>query len=110
MNGFYIDFRQKVLSDVTDFNIQENIVKSAFEASQVANLAYEAAKQRFLIGEVDVTTLSLILKKRDNALSGYLQSLRAYWVYFYNIRELTLFDFENNTPLTEDFDKIPGVE
>ncbi|MFN8257998.1 MAG: hypothetical protein U0W24_20065 [Bacteroidales bacterium] len=62
--------------------------------------------KRFLIGEADFTTLSIILKRRDDALTVYLEALRAYWDYFYNIRELTLFDFEKNIPLTEDFDKL----
>jgi len=105
-----IDFRQKVLIDVTDFNMQFKVVKNALETRDVAKQAYETTKQRFLIGKVDVTTLSLVLQRQDEANINYLNALYAYWKYYFTIRESTLFDFEKNVSLTKDFDKILELE
>ncbi len=104
-----IDFRQMVMIDVIDFNMQFKLVKNALETRDVAKQAYETTKQRFLIGKVDVPTLSLILNRQDNANTNYLNALYSYWKYYYTIRELTLFDFEKGVSLTQDFDKLLGI-
>jgi outer membrane protein TolC len=105
-----IDFRQNVMIAVTDFNMQYKIVMNALETRDVAKQAYETTKQRFLIGKVDVTTLSLVLQRQDNANINYLNALYSYWKYYYTIRELTLYDFEKKMPLTQDYDKMLDVD
>jgi outer membrane protein TolC len=105
-----IDFRQKVLMDVTDFNMQYNLVANSLETRDVAKQAYETTKQRFLIGKVDVTTLSLVLQRQDQANVNYINALYSYWKYYYTIRELTLFDFEKNVLLSQDFEKLLEAE
>jgi outer membrane protein TolC len=104
-----IDFRQTMMMAVADFNMQKKIVMNALETRDVAKLAYETTKQRFLIGKVDVTTLSIVLQRQDNANINYLNALYSYWKYYYVIRELTLYDFEKKIPLVKDFNEILGT-
>ncbi len=41
-----------------------------------------------------------------NIFSTCLSALRSYWNYYFTIRQLTLYDFENEITLSEDFDRI----
>jgi outer membrane protein TolC len=104
------DFRQEVMMAVINFNTQAEIVKSAFETREVAKQAFEINKQRFLIGKVDVNSLTLALSRQDQATLAYLNALRYYWSYYYTLRELTLYDFEANKPLEQDFDEALGLK
>lgn len=94
-----VDFRQQVMMAVTNFNMQMNIVKSAEETRKVARQAYEINKQRFVIGKTDVNSLGLALNRQDQATLNYLNALRDYWKYYYILRQITLYDFENRKEL-----------
>lgn len=104
-----VDFRQQVMMAVTNFNMQLNIVRSAGETRSAARQAYEMNKQRFVIGKADVNSLGLALNRQDQANINYLNALRSYWKYYYSLRQLTLYDFENRKALLQDFDEILGV-
>jgi outer membrane protein TolC len=105
-----VDFRQQVMMTVTNFNMQLDIVKSASETRSAAQQAYEMNKQRFVIGKADVNSLGLALNRQDQANINYLNALRSYWRYYYNLRQLTLYDFENRKALLQDFDEVLGVK
>ena len=101
-----IDFRQSVLMNVMEFNLQSNQVLNSAKADTIAQMGFDVTMRRFKIGKLDVTKLNLARNDLENAKRAYISSLQKYWVYYYQIRQLTLFDFENNTDLTADFDKI----
>ena len=101
-----IDFEQQLFLDVAQFNLQENQVRIAAKSDTVAMKMYEVTKQRFLIGNVDVLELNNADTKKDENRRGYIQALQNYWTYYYNIRRLTLFDFESEKPIEADFDAL----
>jgi outer membrane protein TolC len=101
-----IDFEQNVLLQVAQFNMQAEQVITNTKANQVAQNSYDVSKNRFYIGKITVTDLNLALKEKDGARRNYISSLRLYWNYFYYIRALTLFDFENKMPLNVTFESI----
>jgi len=99
-----IDFEQDMLISVNEFNLQYEMVKSAKEAADVAIEVYEMNNQRFVLGQMDVNTLIMQLNRKENAMVGYVNSLYKYWRLYYNLRYLTLFDFEKNITLINDLD------
>jgi outer membrane protein TolC len=101
-----VDFRQTIMMAVTNFNMQQDVIKSAYETRNVAKQAYEITKQRFVIGKADVNSLGLALSRQDNANLDYLDALRSYWKYYYKLRQLTLYDFENRKAMSEDLEEI----
>jgi outer membrane protein len=101
-----IDFEQQVMLQVLQFNLQDDQVRIAAKADTIAQSRYNVTKQRFLIGNVDITNLNIALTEKDAATRSYLTRLNNYWTYFYTIRRLTLFDFLHNRPMTEDFDEL----
>lgn len=106
VNQEKIDFEQNVLMNVMEFNLQGAQTKSAAKADTIARMAFDVTLQRFLIGKLDVTRLNLARNDQDLARRAYIRALRDFWTYYYTIRQLTLFDFEKNITLSEDFDRI----
>ena len=106
INQEKIDFEQDVIMNVMEFNLQANQVTNTAKADTISEMGYEVTQQRFLIGKLDVTKLNLARNDRELARRAYINSLRTYWNYFYNIRRLTLYDFEKEKSLSENFDQI----
>ncbi len=101
-----IDFEQDIFLQVMEFNMQEQQVKIAAKANTIAQLGFEVTKQRFLIDKVDVIKLNAARNSLDAAKRNYIQSVQTFWVNYYNMRKLTLFDFENGISLIEDLDYL----
>lgn len=106
INQEKIDFEQNVIMNVMEFNLQGMQVTNSSKADTIAQMKYDVTQQRFLIGKQDITRLNIARTDREQARRAYINSLRSYWNYYYNIRSLTLFDFEKNITLSEDFDRI----
>ena len=53
-----------------------------------------------------VLDLNASIAEKDTARRNYVTTLYNYWSLYYTLRSLTLYDFENNKPLSEDLDKI----
>jgi outer membrane protein TolC len=92
-----ISVEEEVIMTVGDFNVRQSLIASAEEALDLAQLAYAENKQRFLIGKADINSLTLSLQRQQEAQRNYVGALRNYWLSYYKIRKLTLYDFSTNT-------------
>lgn len=104
-----LKLEEEVTMTVGEFNIQQNLIMSAEEALELAVMAYEQTRQRFIIGKADVNSLTLALNRQQQAQKNYISALQNYWLNYYKIRKLTLHDFENGTSLSERFDFEHGI-
>ena len=100
------DFEQNLYLDVEQFNLQANQVAIAAKSDTVAMKMFEVTKQRFYIGKITVLELNNADSRKDQNRRAYVQSLQNYWSYFYNIRNLALYDFINRKPLETDYEKL----
>ncbi len=96
-----IKIEEDVIMTVGDFNIQKDLISSAEEALVIADDAYARTRQRFIIGQVDINTLTLSRQRQQEASRNYISALENYWISYFKIRRLTLFDFEYNMPITK---------
>lgn len=106
INQEKIDFEQNVIMNVMEFNLQGTQVQNSAKADTIAQMKYDVTQQRFLIGKQDITRLNIARTDREQARRAYISSLRSYWNYYYTIRSLTLFDFNQDITLSENFDEI----
>ncbi|GHV58952.1 membrane protein [Bacteroidia bacterium] len=104
-----LNLEQDVVMTVSDFNVQQDLIHSAEEALGLANMAYNNTRERFIIGKADINSLTLSLNRQKEAQKNYLSSLKNYWLSYYKIRKLTLFDFEKNEALMATFDRQMGI-
>lgn len=101
-----IDFDQGVYLDVIQFNMQSDQLLLAAKKDTISQTRYDITKQKFLIGKVDVLKLNDALTSKDAAIVNYMLALRTYWDYYFNVRKTTLYDFERNQALEQDYDKL----
>lgn len=99
-----ISIEEEVIMTVSDFNVQQDLVKSAEEALDLSILAYNETRQRFIIGKADISSLTLSLNRQQEAQRNYISALQDYWLNYYKIRKLTLHDFASGFSLSEKFD------
>ena len=62
-----LSVEEEVIMTVNDFNIQQSLIASAEEALDLAVMAYEQTRQRFIIGKADVNSLTLSLNRQQEA-------------------------------------------
>ena len=95
-----IDFQRSVYLKVIQFNMQQNQLRIAAKADTVARKSYEVTKDRYLIGKINnILDLNNAQIKTDNSEKNYYYSLLTFWKSYYEIRKLTLFDFQNGEPI-----------
>lgn len=99
-----ISLEEDVMMTVSDFNVQQDLIVSASEALDLAELAYDQTRRRFIIGKADISSLTLSLNRQQEAQKNYIQALQNYWLNYYKIRKLTLHDFESGMSLSDRFD------
>ena len=104
-----LSVEEVVIMTVNDFNIQQSLIASAEEALDLAVMAYEQTRQRFIIGKADVNSLTLSLNRQQEAQKNYISALQNYWLNYYKIRKLTLHDFESGFSLADKFDFNTGI-
>jgi len=93
------DFDRSVIVQVEQFGLLKDQLKTAKEADRVAENGYRIALKRFQNGEISITDLNIALSERETAKRDYIGSLATYWLAYYNLRILTLYDFETDQKL-----------
>lgn len=88
-----INFEQEIFLQVMTFNMQQEQMMIAARADTVAQKRYEVTKARYLTGKISITDLNLAQSEKDNARLAFINALRGYWISYYTLRRLTLYDF-----------------
>lgn len=94
------DFDREVIVQVEQFSLLKDQLKTANEADKVAGNGYKIALKKFQNGELSITDLNIALQERESAKRDYIRSIQNYWVAYYRLRELTLYDFEKGHNIT----------
>lgn len=90
------DFERSVVVQVEKFSLLKDQLNTAREADKVSESGYQIALKQFQNGEISITDLNIALSEREDAKRDYIRSLQTYWEAYYNLRILTLYDFEQN--------------
>jgi len=93
---------QNVLVGIRQFEFLKNRVAVTYKSDNIAQRRYDIAKQRYLIGKTGITDLSIAAQEKDAARRTYITSLRNFWLAYYNIRAVTLYDFQNGISLYQE--------
>jgi outer membrane protein TolC len=98
------NLKQEIVATIDNFNLLQELVVSAEKALLLATSAYENTKRRFIVGKSDVNSLTLTLNRQREAQRNFLETLKGYWLSYYKLRRLTLFDFEKRENLSDEID------
>jgi len=82
---------------------QINLLSSKVENTKLidslAQVRFNIDAQRYVSQNISFTDFSIAQQEKDIAKSAYISCLQEYWIALYRLRELTLYDFENNISL-----------
>ncbi|MBF9254655.1 TolC family protein [Pontibacter sp. 172403-2] len=97
-----INFDQEIYLNVKRFKVLRKQMIGAKRADEIAEKRYSITKSSYLSGEIDIISLNVATEERDQATRSYISALWSFWSAYYNLRRLTLYDFEHHVPLILD--------
>ena len=96
-------FEQEIYLHVLNWSSKRDFLTTSQKAKEIADKSYEITKKRYVLGKVTITDLNISQEKKDQAMVRYLNSLEGFWIDYYVLRQLTLYDFINDKKIeTED--------
>jgi len=90
------NFKQGIVTQVSLFNLMKEQLVYTAEADSIASEKYKIARERYVLGNLGITDLGIAFRENDQAKRDYITSLRDFWSAYYQLRYLSLYDFENN--------------
>jgi outer membrane protein len=94
-----INFDREVIIKVQQFDLVRYQVRLADRTYEVAQKRLDITRQRYRIGNILVTDLNLAIREEAEARRGYINALRTFWLAYFELRLLTLYDFEHERAL-----------
>ena len=89
-------FKQQIVTQVTLFNMMKDQLVFTARADSIASEKYQIARERYVLGDLSITDLSIAFEENDRAKRDYITALRDFWGAYYQLRYLSLYDFEKN--------------
>ncbi|MEO6453941.1 MAG: TolC family protein [Ginsengibacter sp.] len=93
-------FTQEIVTQITLFELMKQQLILTAQADSIASEKYQIAKERYVLGNLSITDLSIAFQENDQAKRDYISALRDLWGAYYQIRYLSLYDFETNQKIT----------
>lgn len=90
-----INFEQEIFTRVRNFSMLRDRLEITKLSDEVADKRYEISLRRYQNGNVTITDLNIAQEEKDRNRRAYIQSLRDFWTAYYEMRQLTLYDFES---------------
>jgi outer membrane protein TolC len=94
------EFELEIENTVNQFMQLQSALLISAKSDTIAQKRYEVARNRYMLGKISITDLGLAQEAKDNAVVDYVRMLQQYWQSYYDIRRVTLYDFEKNLPIS----------
>lgn len=94
-------FELEIENTVNQFLQLQTALTISAKSDTIAQKRYEVARNRYMLGKISITDLGLAQEAKDNAIVDYVRMLQEYWQSYYDIRRVTLYDFEKNLPINK---------
>lgn len=95
-----LDFDNEVVQTIANWEQLQREIELQKEIREVSLDRFEISRQRYVLGAISITDLTIAQREKDQAQRDYINTLRMYWITYYQIRKLTAYDFENDMPIT----------
>ena len=103
------DYIQRIYLEVMDFNTLRDHYKMASYANDIATKRYELTLQDFAAGIVSVTELNTAQSEKESAQVKYISEMSNYWINYFRIRKMSVYDFINDTDIAAEFDELTNT-
>lgn len=100
------NFSQDLFILVERFCNQQMQLSIADKSATIAQKRYNTNVETYMIGRISTLDLNDSQVKKDESRQEYVNELFRYWYYFYQLRSLTLWDYETGSGIDADIDRI----
>lgn len=101
-----MDFNQELFVLVERLGNQQRQLEIATRANEIAARRYDTNVKTYLIGQISTLDLNDSQSKKDESRRQYINELYKFWSYWYQLRSLTLYDYQMNADIDADISKI----
>ena len=101
-----INFELNVKKLVNQFNLQSGRVKIATKTDYTANRRNDIARRLYLLGRSTILDMNAAISEQNVARKNYISTIYNYWLLYYTIRSITLYDFRSRIELSEDYQSL----
>ncbi|MDE7081855.1 MAG: TolC family protein [Muribaculaceae bacterium] len=99
-------FRQDLYVIVERYANQQRQLEIAARADTISARRYATNVETFMTGRISTLNLNDSRSQKDEARRAFINELYLFWLYYYQIRSLTLWDFASGTPIEADMEKM----
>ncbi len=96
-----VNFERDILLKVQQFDLVRNQVSLAQRAYEVSIKRQEITRDRYYVGKIGITDLNIAVTEQEAARRSYMNALRTFWLAYYDLRRITLYDFERGVSLVK---------
>lgn len=101
-----LDFNQQLYVLIERFGNQQAQLSLAEEAVELSGQRYATNFKTFLTGKISTLDLNDSQVKKDESKRKYINELFKFWNYWYQIRSITLYDYERGSDINADIEKL----
>ncbi len=101
-----MDFNQEIFILVERFTNQQSQLDIAIRANEIAQKRYATNVETYLIGRISTLDLNDSQVTKDESRREYVNELYKYWNYWYQLRSLTLYDWQNHDNINADIARL----
>lgn len=87
------DLLREIDITIDEITLEAELFRAAEEAVLLAEESYAYAQERFVFGKGSLNDLLLARNRSAEARKNVIQSIRNFWLGYYKLRMLTLYDF-----------------
>lgn len=96
-----VNFERDILIRVQQFDLVRNQVSLAKRAYEASIKRENITRKRYLIAKIGITELNIAISEKEQARQSYVQALQNFWLAYYELRTLTLYDFAEDRSLVK---------
>lgn len=100
------NFNQDLYVLVERFGNQQQQLDFAQRTAEIANRRYDTNVSTFLIGKISTLDLNDSQQRKDESRRNYITQLFRFWTYWYQIRSITLYDFQHQSDILADIERL----
>lgn len=101
-----MNFNQELFILVERFSNQQSQLELAVRTNEIAQRRYNTNVETFMIGKISTLDLNDSQSKKDESMRDYVNELYKFWNYWYQIRSLTLYDYERRSDINADIERL----
>lgn len=87
-----LDIENNILQMALRFERLQRDISLLKEIMDKADERFTISNERYVLGNIDITNLTLAQREKDQTKRNYINALKSYWVTYYQLRLLTGYD------------------